>query len=403
MDPEASYGDESLTASVSLRRRSHSFSDDYSIQRTNDDATQCKLAAVQLGYWKDEFLSRFVQRCPTNSFRRDPEISIGYWARVSVINHLVERFVEKTAGRCQIINIGCGSDTLFWRLKSSGKLVQKFVDVDFSSVTAKKIRQIRKPGAPDLVSFFSEPPKEIQHSDLHCGDYSLVGADLRQWNEFRSKLDSVGIDTTLPTLFVAEDQLFYNVHTKDTFGNIMEKNLEQRGIQLPGIAACSDVETQKGRTSDSAFNPPGFHPGVTSAQHHVDSEHASEQQEHLAKKRAWDVAMAPAKSLPMNMFMMYMAGRSVSIFPIMMVGMMLWRPVKALFSVNATFKPLEDQNAGSLIIHKIIFILGNMGAIALAIYKVHTMGLLPNTPSDWLEFIPQPQRVQYSIVSNTYV
>ncbi|KIH55761.1 putative methylcrotonoyl-CoA carboxylase, alpha subunit, partial [Ancylostoma duodenale] len=77
--------------------------------------------------------------------------------------------------------------------------------------------------------------------------------------------------------------------------------------------------------------------------------------------------------------------------------MMLWRPAKALFSVNATFKPLEDQNTGSMIVHKIIFILGNLGAIALAIYKVHTMGLLPNTPSDWLEFIPQPQRVQYSI------
>ncbi|KJH47078.1 hypothetical protein DICVIV_06838 [Dictyocaulus viviparus] len=163
------------------------------------------------------------------------------------------------------------------------------------------------------------------------------------------------------------------------------------------------VPSRNCRTSDNAFNPPGFHPGSILAQHHVDSEHASEQQEHLAKKRAWDVAMAPAKSLPMNMFMMYMAGRSVSIFPIMMVGMMLWRPAKALFSVNATFKPLEDQNAGNLIIHKIIFVLGNMGAIALAIYKVHTMGLLPNTPSDWLEFIPQPQRVQYSIVSNTYV
>ncbi|PIO69134.1 hypothetical protein TELCIR_09057 [Teladorsagia circumcincta] len=82
--------------------------------------------------------------------------------------------------------------------------MKKFVDVDFSSVTAKKIRQIRKPGSPDLVSLFNEPPKETQHTDLHCGDYHLVGADLRQWGEFKSKLDSVGIDTTLPTFFIAE-------------------------------------------------------------------------------------------------------------------------------------------------------------------------------------------------------
>lgn len=46
--------------------------------------------------------------------------------------------------------------------------------------------------------------KETQHTDLHCGDYNLVGADLRQWSEFKSKLESVGVDSTLPTLFLAE-------------------------------------------------------------------------------------------------------------------------------------------------------------------------------------------------------
>ncbi|CAI4224101.1 unnamed protein product [Auanema sp. JU1783] len=157
------------------------------------------------------------------------------------------------------------------------------------------------------------------------------------------------------------------------------------------------------RTADPSFNPPGYSSNATTVQHHVDSDQASDAHEHLAKKRAWEVAMGPAKGLPMNMFVMYMAGRSVSIFPIMMVGMLLWRTVKALFSVNETFKPLQDQNSGPMILQKLIFILGNIGAIVIAIYKIHTMGLLPNTPSDWLEFIPQPQRVQYSMFSSTYV
>ncbi|PAV70300.1 hypothetical protein WR25_11303 [Diploscapter pachys] len=155
---------------------------------------------------------------------------------------------------------------------------------------------------------------------------------------------------------------------------------------------------------DNQLSPPGYSSTGTAIQQHTDGEHNVEQQEQLARKRAWDVAMGPAKALPMNMFMMYMAGRSVSIFPIMMVAMLLWRPVKALFSVGATFKPLEDERTtGSLLLHKIIFILGNFATIGLAIYKVHTMGLLPNTPSDWLEFIPQAQRVQYNLVSDTYV
>ena len=38
---------------------------------------------------------------------------------------------------------------------------------------------------------------------------------------------------------------------------------------------------------------------------------------------------------------MYMAGNTISIFPIMMVAMMAWRPVKAFMSVNTVFKPLE--------------------------------------------------------------
>ncbi|KAJ1356776.1 Leucine carboxyl methyltransferase 1 [Parelaphostrongylus tenuis] len=33
----------------------------------------------------------------------------------------------------------------------------------------------------------------------------------------------------------------------------MEKNLEQRGIQLPGIDACSDVQTQRKRFCDNGW------------------------------------------------------------------------------------------------------------------------------------------------------
>lgn len=36
----------------------------------------------------------------------------------------------------------------------------------------------------------------------------------------------------------------------------------------------------------------------------------------------------------MNLFIMYMAGNSISIFPIMMVGMLIIRPVKALFTLQ---------------------------------------------------------------------
>ncbi|CAK5086340.1 unnamed protein product [Meloidogyne enterolobii] len=149
--------------------------------------------------------------------------------------------------------------------------------------------------------------------------------------------------------------------------------------------------------SDQTINPPGYHQGFIVSQQVETVSKNEQQQQHLLNKRAWDVALGPLKALPMNMFMMYMAGNTISIFPIMMVMMMVWRPIKTLLSVNATFKVMEQEYGSSLILHKIVFILGNLGAVALAVYKCHTMGLLPNHESDWLDFMSEPERLQLSL------
>uniref|UniRef100_A0A915MC94 ER membrane protein complex subunit 4 n=1 Tax=Meloidogyne javanica TaxID=6303 RepID=A0A915MC94_MELJA len=163
--------------------------------------------------------------------------------------------------------------------------------------------------------------------------------------------------------------------------------------------------------SDQTMNPPGYHQGYIVSQQVETVSKNEQQQQHLLNKRAWDVALGPLKALPMNInncsvagsevdsfgFMMYMAGNTISIFPIMMVMMMVWRPIKTLLSVNATFKVMEQEYGSSLILHKIVFILGNLGAVALAVYKCHTMGLLPNHESDWLDFMSEPERLQLSL------
>lgn len=46
----------------------------------------------------------------------------------------------------------------------------------------------------------------------------------------------------------------------------------------------------------------------------------------------WTIALGPWKQLPLNLFVLWMAGNTISLFPIMMVGMMLVRPVQAIFS-----------------------------------------------------------------------
>lgn len=102
--------------------------------------------------------------------------------------------------------------------------------------------------------------------------------------------------------------------------------------------------------------------------------------------------MAPLKQVPMNLFIMYMAGNSISIFPIMMVGMLFMRPIQALFSINSTFNMVENSNAVG---QKFIYLLGNLINIGLALYKCQSMGLLPTHSSDWLAFVEPQARQEY--------
>lgn len=96
--------------------------------------------------------------------------------------------------------------------------------------------------------------------------------------------------------------------------------------------------------------------------------------------------------IPMNLFIMYMSGNSISIFPIMMVGMMLIRPIKAIFTTQVTSKMAEGaQGTGQ----RIVYFLGNLANVALALYKCHSMGLLPTHASDWLAFVQPQTRLEY--------
>uniref|UniRef100_A0A4X2KF95 ER membrane protein complex subunit 4 n=1 Tax=Vombatus ursinus TaxID=29139 RepID=A0A4X2KF95_VOMUR len=80
----------------------------------------------------------------------------------------------------------------------------------------------------------------------------------------------------------------------------------------------------------------------------------------LVEKRCWDVAgtlLGPLKQIPMNLFIMYMAGNTISIFPTMMVCMMVWRPIQALMAISATFKMLESSSQKFL--QGLVYLIGN--------------------------------------------
>nr|CAD7452284.1 unnamed protein product [Timema tahoe] len=143
------------------------------------------------------------------------------------------------------------------------------------------------------------------------------------------------------------------------------------------------------RSTDLA-SPPGYNPSA--GQNYTEVTKESDPN-HLIIKKSWELALGPLKQVPMNLFIMYMAGNSISIFPIMMVGMLIVRPLKALFTMQTTFKMIEGSHA---IGQKFVYFLGNVASVALALYKCHSMGLLPSHSSDWLAFVEPQARVEFS-------
>ncbi|CAG2162167.1 unnamed protein product [Oppiella nova] len=153
--------------------------------------------------------------------------------------------------------------------------------------------------------------------------------------------------------------------------------------------AISFTQKLKSERSGDLPSPPGY--SCQSSQLH--GEASRETDHNLIVKKSWDIALGPMKQIPMNLFIMYMSGNSISIFPIMMVGMLFLRPIKALIQINTTFKLIEGNQS---ILQKLIYLVGNLLCVALALYKCQSMGLLPSHASDWLDFIEPPQRMEYS-------
>ncbi|XP_076636527.1 ER membrane protein complex subunit 4 [Colletes latitarsis] len=148
-------------------------------------------------------------------------------------------------------------------------------------------------------------------------------------------------------------------------------------------------KSKQDKNADVPF-PPGYTP--VASFHAADSIRETDSN-HLIMKKSWDLALGPLKQVPMNLFIIYMAGNSIAIFPIMMVGMLIIRPVKALFTLQQTFKVIEGTHAFG---QKFVYFLGQLVNIALALYKCQSMGLLPTHASDWLAFVEPQARLEYS-------
>lgn len=120
-----------------------------------------------------------------------------------------------------------------------------------------------------------------------------------------------------------------------------------------------------------------------------------EELDNLKLKKAWDIASGPAKSVPMNCFMSYMSGSSLQLIPIMMTFMLLINPIKAIFlETNKAFASLDTRNPNDLLLPKATFVVFQLANACIGLFKLWTMGLIPNGEADWLAWKPVTQVIE---------
>lgn len=119
-----------------------------------------------------------------------------------------------TSSRVQILSLGAGFDTLFFRLAQQSCANLCFTEVDCTEIVTAKTAIITDASVRasllaqenhDAAERSSNPDVAVQWKvPALQASYSLLACDLGDQPRLESALDAVGLDKTLPTLIIAE-------------------------------------------------------------------------------------------------------------------------------------------------------------------------------------------------------
>mmetsp|Transcript_56340 Transcript_56340/g.82379 ORF Transcript_56340/g.82379 Transcript_56340/m.82379 type:complete len:175 (-) Transcript_56340:44-568(-) len=154
--------------------------------------------------------------------------------------------------------------------------------------------------------------------------------------------------------------------------NSTEKNALKDIPDPPGLLkSAGELDEMKGKMRDTA------------------------KEKELKMKRAQEFAMAPFKNIAMQGFMMWMSGKQINIFSIMMTAMAFLNPIKAIMGIDQAFARFNDGTL-DLTVPKLTFVAVNLLGVGTGVYKCATMGLLPTTAADWQGYLAAKAPLEHS-------
>jgi len=248
------------------------FTEDKAVMDTAGDAARAKLSTCQRGYYTDPFISHFSKgilssyrtRMEEGSYSIEPIIRRGTFARTCVMDHSITSFLSLLSSNChridtpthhhrlaaaQIVNVGCGKDTAYLRLRTGHLLTKhhqqtpvwlslensmqlRWYDIDFPLVIQSKANLLRTchefpctvtEDSTHSSSFYIHPhipsntmnmsqhyihhhSTDNQHRNIESCPYHLVSFDLDQspHDLFQLLIDKHAFNTSIPTLFLFE-------------------------------------------------------------------------------------------------------------------------------------------------------------------------------------------------------
>ena len=226
--------------------------------------------------------------------------------RTKAIDDLVDKFLAyNPTQKKQIISLGAGSDTRFFRLMSrtprpSGIGYERpnliYHEIDFPENTIQKLEPVYKDRelCEHIVTplFWSNSDLSAAHDavpdTLHAGNYCVHPVDLRTLDPSQKPPQSFDrIEKALPTLIISECCLCYlapaaadmvalyftqhlfssstplglvlyePIEPNDAFGKVMVSNLAARGIVLQTLRKYGSLEAQAARMKAYGFGGTG--------------------------------------------------------------------------------------------------------------------------------------------------